>query len=104
VAGDNPSVDLPAAGTHVWEWFLELDAARTSNGHAANPVTFMEIQAWASMVGADPKPWEVRALRCMDMKRLELLHCEARASRDSDRHPMSDRPLSSELFDALFQA
>jgi hypothetical protein len=31
------------------------------------PVTHLEIEAWARLVGAELDEWEVRAIRAMDM-------------------------------------
>jgi len=50
----------PAAGAHLWRWFLELRAAD------AAPLTFSEIRAWAALTGRRPRPWEVAALRALD--------------------------------------
>jgi hypothetical protein len=62
-----PDAEPPEAGEHVWAWFWELSAASGSNGFAPMPVTHLEIEAWARLVGAELDEWEVRAIRAMDM-------------------------------------
>lgn len=60
---------LPLAGEHLWDWFLELDAGRSS-GFGLNPLSYSEIAAWAALSGAQPSSWEVTALKRMDAARL----------------------------------
>lgn len=57
---------LPAACAYVWTWFLELHAARGSNGYGPNPIGFVELEAWARLTGRQPTPWEIAALRALD--------------------------------------
>ena len=83
----------------MWRWFDELDAARTGNGWAANAITFTEINAWASLYGLTLRSWEVRALRAMDAVRLSTLAQDQAAPEETI---ISERPLTPELFDALF--
>ncbi|MBW7852217.1 MAG: hypothetical protein H3C38_17115 [Rhodospirillales bacterium] len=49
----------PAAGRHVWGWFLDL-------GGGPRPLSHAEIAAWAALTGNRPRDWEVRALRALD--------------------------------------
>lgn len=58
--------DLPGCVAHVWAWFCELSAARTSNGWGANPITFPEIDAWARLTRSEPTPWEIGLIRRID--------------------------------------
>lgn len=52
---------------YIWTWFQELNCQRTSNGFGLNPITFLEIQAWANMTHKSPTAWEISALRAIDM-------------------------------------
>lgn len=70
---DRPEPELPAGAAHVWEWFGELNLARTGNGFGANPFTYAEISAWASLLGRCPRPWEVVALKALDRAYLEAV-------------------------------
>lgn len=58
--------ELDEMAMYIWEWFMELNAQRTSNGFGQNPITFLDIQAWASLTNRFPLAWEVKALRTMD--------------------------------------
>lgn len=53
---------LPPEAAHLWEWFLDLHAARSPG----RPLAWHEIAAWAALSGERPAPWEVRALRALD--------------------------------------
>lgn len=57
---------LPPGGAHLWEWFQELNGARTGNGFGPNPLPFTEISAWSALTGRSPRPWEVQAIRLLD--------------------------------------
>lgn len=56
---------------HLWLWFCDLSSARTGSGFGANPISYVEIAAWARLTGNDPTPWEVSVLRRMDIAALE---------------------------------
>lgn len=58
--------DLPEAIAYVWGWYLELDAARSGNGWAPNPLGYGEIAAWAKLTGRRPTRFEVAVLRALD--------------------------------------
>lgn len=51
---------------YLWGWFIELASARTSNGFGLNPISYVEIAAWARLTGREPSPWEVSLLKRMD--------------------------------------
>lgn len=57
---------MPRQAQHVWEWFLELAAARTGNGFGPNPISFSELKAWADLTGRNPKPLEIQWLKALD--------------------------------------
>lgn len=59
--------EIPPAGFHILEWFWTLDAGRGSNGFGANPISYSDILAWAALSGAEPEPWEVGAIKALDM-------------------------------------
>ncbi len=86
----------PPAGLHVHQWFVELDAVRTGNGYGANPLTFGEIDAFVRLKGLAPEPWEIEALRQMDVVRVVAINTPPGAD------VVSERPLTPELFGALF--
>lgn len=55
----------PPEVEHVWRWFLEISARRQA-GFAANPLTFAELQAWATMTHTLIEPWEARLIMRVD--------------------------------------
>ena len=57
---------MPAAGEHLWEWFLELNAARGAGGMAMAAITYPDIAAWSALRGIRPAPWEVEILTALD--------------------------------------
>jgi hypothetical protein len=56
----------PDALAHVWLMFLDLHAARSSNGFGANPISFSELRAWSDMNELAVTPYEIGALRQLD--------------------------------------
>lgn len=63
---DLVSPEVDDSVIYVWNWFIELNSQRTSNGFGANPITFVDIQAWARLTHREPTPWEVKTLRRLD--------------------------------------
>lgn len=57
---------IPDALGHVWGWFTELSHARTAGFSGANPISFLEIEAWSRVTGTKLKPSEVFLLRQLD--------------------------------------
>jgi hypothetical protein len=58
--------DIPAALSHLWEWFCELSAARSGNGGGPNPISYSEVMAWALLTGRAPSPRDVQAIMALD--------------------------------------
>lgn len=71
---------VPAAAEHVWLWYWELRAS-TPDGFSRSPISFQEIDAWIRCTNLEPRAWEVRALRAMDVE-LHNFHAE---KRDKDK-------------------
>ncbi len=57
---------LPPDVAHVWFWFLELSAARGSNGWGPNALGFADIFAWISLTGTLTRPPEIAAILMLD--------------------------------------
>ncbi|WP_080664286.1 phage tail assembly chaperone [Sinorhizobium meliloti] len=91
---------VPAAGQQVWFWFQELDAQRTGNGYGPNALGFVAIAEWARLRGLVLKQWQLDAILALDIKRRQVM-----APKDEEPEKaevVSERPLTSRLFDALF--
>lgn len=78
------SLPIPTGTEYLWEWFNELQGARTSNGFGANPITYTEMAAWATLSGRDLEPFEVRLLKDLDLLYLSAV-AEASASRKEQK-------------------
>lgn len=58
---------LPAELGYLWDWFLSLHIARRYNEAGPQPIGYAEIDAWARLTRTPIAPWEVEALRSLDM-------------------------------------
>lgn len=70
---DAVAAAAPGAGRYLWEWFLELHAARGSTGFGPAPIGWQDIDAWARLTGRKPSALEVVALRALDTVYLETM-------------------------------
>ena len=59
-------VELPEVFRYVWQDFLALNSARTSNGFGVNPLSYSEIKAYYDLQQYLPEPWEADLIRYMD--------------------------------------
>lgn len=70
---DALNIDPPPPEVHhLWQWFIELSAQRGS-GLAPNPISFMEIAAWAALTHRRPTPWEVGVICELDKTFLRVM-------------------------------
>jgi hypothetical protein len=79
-----------------------LDRARAGTGFGINPIAWQEIDAWARRRKVDPSQWEIDALISLDSVRVELFYSSQKTGEEEQQ--VSERPLTSRLFDALFPA
>jgi hypothetical protein len=70
VPADLQGLIAPEGAEHVWLWFCQLEAVRTSNGYGPNPIAYGEIAAWAALTGNRPTRFEAACLRALDDVRL----------------------------------
>ncbi len=89
------------AGEQVWYWFRELDCQRSGNGFGMDPIGFPAIAEWARLRGVALKQWQIDAIVAMDLKRREIAAQKA-IEKEEPEQQVSERPLSSRLFDAIF--
>lgn len=64
---------MPMAAQHVWWWFLELNAARGNNGFGPSPITYSDIMNWKVLTAIEIAPWEVKAIKLIDVQYLEIM-------------------------------
>lgn len=58
--------ELPRGFSHVWNTFVRLHAARTGSGFGANPITYVEIDAYCRLSRLPLDPWEIEVIRALD--------------------------------------
>lgn len=97
---DEKNPKPPAAGKHLFDYFLWLDSTRGSNGWSPNPLDFLQLDAFQRVTGVLLKDWEIRTLFAMDRTKRGLI--KPAIAVDPDK-VLIDRPVTPELFDALFQ-
>lgn len=51
---------------YLWEWFLELNAARQNNGMAISPISYSEIKAWIEVMQITISPFEISVIKALD--------------------------------------
>jgi hypothetical protein len=54
-------------------WFLELSATRQTSGFSVSPISYGEVEAWASLTGTITEPWEVTAIRAIDLEFVKVM-------------------------------
>jgi len=52
--------------TQLWQDFLELHNARSSNGFGVNPISFLEIDAWARVNQITVNPADIKIIKALD--------------------------------------
>jgi hypothetical protein len=72
------------------------------HGYGFNPIPPTEIDAWSRQRRIVLDDWEIDALEAMDSTRLNLLHADLDKSSGGEKDVVSDRPVTTALFDALF--
>ncbi|QPF82500.1 hypothetical protein IC762_22395 [Bradyrhizobium genosp. L] len=95
-AKDGP--EIPVAGRRVWGIFLDLNRTR-GGGMGPAPISYGEIEAWSLMRREPVRPFELDVIRALDEAFLK--ECAERVQ-DPNKPAVSSRPLSPQLFDALF--
>src|SRR5437879_6395898 len=61
-----PPQSPPQELAYLWGYFLELHAARGSNGFSPTTLTFSEIGRWSALIGIALEAWEVMVIRRLD--------------------------------------
>jgi len=64
--------ELPSCLFNVWNWFLQLNSQRTSNGFGLNPITNQDMWFFFQLEGIEPDPWELNLIRQFDRVVLEV--------------------------------
>lgn len=64
--------DMPDCLYHVWNWFLQLNSQRTSNGFGMNPITNQELWFFFQLERIEPESWELNLIRKFDAEVMEM--------------------------------
>lgn len=51
----------------IWQYYIELSNARTSNGYSANPLSYSEIESWNKLTNSHVTPQEVKVIKRLDI-------------------------------------
>lgn len=62
---DNP-IEFPMLFVNVWDAFLRLSSARTSNGFSANPISYLDIEAYCRLTDLRFSELELDTFRKLD--------------------------------------
>lgn len=70
---DNPDAirglkvpEMPESLRYIWVWWGELQNARRVGPHGLDPITYVDVQAWARLMDRRPTSYEVDALMRLD--------------------------------------
>ena len=67
-----PPCEIPIQLIHIWRHFISLDNAR-SVGFSANPITYVDIDAYTRLMNVKMSALEVNAITQMDRLKREIL-------------------------------
>lgn len=62
--------EIPKQVRYLWRWYCELSQGKQHNGMSYSPLSWQEMQAWATLTRRNLAEWEVYALRIIDMVQL----------------------------------
>ena len=67
-----PPTDFPMLLSHVWSAFCSLSNSRASGFSGPSPITYTEIQSWKEATQTPLDPWEVEAIKRIDVVYMEV--------------------------------
>lgn len=92
---------IPEAGRLLWSFFVELSTARTGNGFGPNPISHLQIAAWARLHRWPIHPHHIAIIRALDDAWLEQAYSK-QADADGNAPFGPSSPISADMFDAVF--
>ena len=60
--------EIPAITEHIWAWYLTLHTGRVPGA----PLAFTEIEAWSRIYRIALTPFEIRAIKAVDVEFLTV--------------------------------
>lgn len=101
-SADSPDApEIPYAGHRVWGIFLRLHESRGGGGFGPSPISYEAMEAFSALAGEVLRPWEIEIIRALDREWLKAVASKLEAG--SSTTPVSTRPMSPALFDAMFR-
>ncbi len=98
---DPDAPEIIPAGMRIWSIFLDLNAARTT-GFVPNPISSTEIEAYARLHRTPIRLFELAIIRKLDFIYIEFGSRRDPVTQTNQPGPVSSRPMSPGLFDAMF--
>lgn len=93
--------EIPYAGQRVWGIFLRLHEARGGGGVGPSPISYEAMESFSAITGEVLRPFEIQIIRALDREWLKAMAGKSEAG--SPTTPVSTRPMSAALFDAMFR-
>ena len=62
-----PPTDFPMLLAHVWSAFSSLSNTRMAGFSGPSPITYTEIKSWKETTQTPLDPWEVEAIKRIDV-------------------------------------
>jgi hypothetical protein len=82
--------ELPWPVEYLWAYFTELNLSRGSGGFGPGPILYSEILAWMSCTGVWLNPWEIRAIKEVDAKFMEVTYARLSRAKPSNQQQPGD--------------
>ena len=76
-------IELPESMHMVWNYFIDLNNTRTSNGFGLNPISFTEIKSYFDLYYITPMSYEITAIKALDRVALDSFNKEQEKSSKS---------------------
>ena len=76
-------IELPESMHMVWNYFIDLNNTRTSNGFGLNPISFTEIKSYFDLYCITPMSYEIAAIKALDRVALDCFNKEQEKSSKS---------------------
>jgi hypothetical protein len=72
-------LECPQIARYLWDWFLEISNGRTGSGSGPNPIAYSEIESWSRLFGVSLRPFELTAIKHLDMTYLSVMSMKKEA-------------------------
>lgn len=93
---------VPEAGALIWSMFCDLSAARTMGMAGPNPISYVDIEAWARLHRWPLQRHHIALLRAMDDAWIEQAYAKMSRPEGGKTMPRgSGQAVTAELFDLV---